>query len=96
MGEVCGDVWSVRVGALVRPWGDLHIGGTVRAWGCPTDGDSYFNVDSRDVGAVVGCLLWCGTQYYRVAWARGVGWVHGGMLEEVSGRSEENPRGEDT
>ncbi len=74
---------KVTMGALVRPWGDLHIGGTLRAWGVP-HGPAYFNVDSLDVGAVVGAVLWCGTQYYQVVWSRGVGWVHGGMLEVVS------------
>lgn len=70
----------------MRPWGDLHIGGTLRAWGVP-HGPAYFNVDSLDVGVVVGAVLWCGTQYCQVAWSRGVGWVHAEMLEVLDEKS---------
>jgi len=73
---------KVTMGTLVRPWGDLHIGGTLKVWGMP-HGEEYFNVDSLDVGVVVGAVLWCGTQYYQVVWRCGVGWVHGGMLEAL-------------
>jgi hypothetical protein len=78
--------WA-RVGVMVRPWGDLHISGTLKVWGEP-HGEDYFTVDSNDVGVVVGSVRWCGTQYYQVLWGCGVGWVHGGMLEVVSESSQ--------
>lgn len=76
---------------MVRPWGDLHISGTLKVWGAP-HGEEFFNVDSVDVGVVTGGVRWCGTQYYQVVWGCGVGWVHGGMLEVLD---EENLVGGD-